>query len=102
MQKTVNDIMHKFYSFKNIWKIIKNILLNFPGIVVTSAFTILLGKIKYITSAYRIWHRKYFRNYSIRFGGYIVWKKWFKNFKSGVFLEKLNEAKLELSKKIKV
>jgi hypothetical protein len=99
IQKIVGDLMYRFYNFSNFWKIVKNILINFPAIVFTSAFTIIVGRVKYITSAFNMWHRKYFRNYMLRFGGYFIVKNWFKNFGKDAFLEKLNIAKTELEEK---
>ncbi|QTA85812.1 B12-binding domain-containing radical SAM protein [Desulfonema magnum] len=96
MQQIVGDLMYRFYHFSNFWKIVKNILINFPMIVFTSAFTIIVGRVRYIISAFNIWHRKYFRNYALRFGGYFIVKNWFKNFRKDPFLKKLNIAKAEL------
>jgi radical SAM superfamily enzyme YgiQ (UPF0313 family) len=100
-QQIVGDLMYRFYNFSNFWKIVKNILINFPVIVFTSAFTIIVGRVKYITSAFNMWHRKYFRNYMLRFGGYFIVKNWFNKFGKGAFLEKLNIAKAELEEKKK-
>lgn len=99
IQKIVGDLMSRFYNFSNFWKILKNILVNFPVIVFFSAFTIVSGRVKYITSAFNLWHRRYFRNYLLRFGGYFIVKNWFKKFKKDKFLVKLNSAKAELDQK---
>lgn len=96
IQQIVGDLMYRFYNFSNFWKILKNILINFPAIVFTSAFTIVVGRVKYITLAFNIWHRRYFRNYMLRFGGYFIVKNWFKTFRKDAFLEKLKIAKTEL------
>ncbi len=98
MQKIVGGLMGKFYNLSNLWKIVKNILINFPVIVCTSAFTIVIGKVEYIKSAFNIWYKKYFRNYSLRFGGYLIAKNWVKNFRKDMFLEKLGTAKEELNR----
>jgi len=96
IQQIVGDMMHSFYNFGNFWKIVKNILVNFPVIVFTSAFTIVIGRVRYIISAFNLWHRKYFRNYALRFGGYFIVKNWFKKFREDAFSEKLDIAKAEL------
>jgi len=97
IQQAVLKIMYNFYNFKNFIKLLRYILVNFPAIVFTSSLTIIFGKVKYITAAFKIWYRKFFRNYSLRFGGYIVAKKWFKNFKAGKFTEKLKQAKIQIN-----
>lgn len=101
LQKAVGELMHRFYSFNNFWRIVKNILINFPVIVCTSAITIVIGKVKYITSAFHLWYKKYFRNYLLRFGGYFIVKNWFKKFRKDSFMEKLTVAKKELNKNIR-
>jgi anaerobic magnesium-protoporphyrin IX monomethyl ester cyclase len=101
LQLTVGKIMQKFYHFQNFWKLVRNILFHFPGIVFTSSLTILLGRVNIIRSAFNTWKRKYFRNYILRFGGHIVAKQWFKNFKKSSFPVKLEEAKMILAAKIK-
>ncbi|MBF0473907.1 MAG: hypothetical protein HQK93_09290, partial [Nitrospirae bacterium] len=78
------------------WKIVNNVLINFPVIVLTSLITIFLGTIKYVTVAFELWHRRYFRNQAFRFGGYFIVKKWVKKFKEDDFLEKIRIAKDEL------
>jgi len=98
IQQAVLKIMYKFYNFKNLLKLLNFILVNFPAIVFTSSLTIIFGKVRYITAAFKIWYRKFFRNYSLRFGGYLVAKKWFKNFKAGNFTEKLKQAKIQIGK----
>jgi len=55
--------------------------------------------VEYITSAFNMWNKKYFRNYALRFGGYFIVKNWFKRFKKDTFLEKLNIAKAALTEK---
>ena len=99
IQQAVHRLMGKFYHFENFWKLVNNILFHFPRIVFFAALTIIFGKIKYVTNAFKLWYRKYFRNYSIRFGGHIVVKNWNKNFKKDTFIDKLQQAKSEVLKK---
>ncbi|HXK57530.1 MAG TPA: hypothetical protein PLZ16_12880, partial [Gammaproteobacteria bacterium] len=96
IQKIVGDLMYRFYTFNNFWKIVKHIFVSFPAIVFPSSITIVAGRVRYIQSAFTIWRRKYFRNYILRFGGYLIVKNWFRNFRKDPFLHKLNRAKKEL------
>ncbi len=96
LQRAVGRIMSNFYNFRNFLKIVKNILFHFPRIVIFSSFTIFIGRVKYITSAFNKWYRKYYRNYLLRFGGYIMLKRWLKDFKKGSYPEKLKMAKDDL------
>lgn len=93
LHKAIKKIMFRFYSFSNLLKIILHIFITFPGFVFPSAVTIILGRIKYILHAFNIWKRKFFRNNIMKLGGYLIIKNWIKNFKSGTFLNKLNEVK---------
>jgi radical SAM superfamily enzyme YgiQ (UPF0313 family) len=99
LQHIVGDLMRRYYNLSNLWKVSKNILIHFPAIVFTSAFTIVIGKVKYINLAFNLWYRKYFRNYALRFSGYFIVKNWFKQFREGAFPEKLHIAKVELAEK---
>ena len=98
LQSAVSKIMGKFYHFKNFLNMAKNILISFPGIVMTSSVTIFAGRVKIITEAFKLWYRKFFRNYLVRFGGHLVFKKWSKNFKKSNFLQKLSEARKQIKK----
>lgn len=91
--------MYRFYNFGNFWKIAKIIFINFPLIVFISTPTIVVGRVRYISSAFNLWNRKYFRNYALRFGGYFIVKNWFKRFRKDTFLVKLDIAKKTLSGK---
>jgi radical SAM superfamily enzyme YgiQ (UPF0313 family) len=99
MQKSVRKILKGFYTIGNLWNIAKNILLHFPVIVATSSLTILIGEVKYISAAFRIWYRRYFRNYLLRFGGYIVLKNWMKKLKKENFIQKLKLAQFYIKNK---
>ena len=96
LQRNVLYLMHTFYNFSNFWKVSKNILIHFPLIMFPISITIAGGRVAYIKAAFRLWYRKYFRNCAVRFGAYFVVRGWFREFKKDRFLEKLNNAKLEL------
>lgn len=98
MQKAVGKIMSRFYHFRNFWKIVQNIMINFPVIVFTAAFTIVTFRVKYIVKAFKHWKKRYFRNYVLRFGGYIIIKSWLKKFNKGDFTEKLQNAREKMLK----
>jgi radical SAM superfamily enzyme YgiQ (UPF0313 family) len=82
MQDAGRKIMGKFYRFKYIFNIGLNILF-FPAIV------FFLHNIK---SGWKKWYRPW-RNDLVRFGGWIVLKKWFFEFRKNKFRQKLKKAK---------
>lgn len=92
----VKKIMSRFYRFRHLGQIILNILFHFPRIVFPAAFSIVTFKAGYIINAFLKWKRLYFRNYLLRFGGYIILKNWIKKFKKDKFLVYLAEAKTQL------
>ncbi|MDD5565787.1 MAG: hypothetical protein PHG31_02705, partial [Candidatus Omnitrophica bacterium] len=85
MQLSVRKIMGRFYQFHHMFKIVLNIC-SFPA---------LLFFLHNIRSGWRKWYRPW-RNDVIRFGGWIIMKKWLRDFKKDNFLEKLKNAKLHL------
>jgi radical SAM superfamily enzyme YgiQ (UPF0313 family) len=95
LQQAVKKIMRGFYRFNHIFKIIANILFHFPRIVFPASFTLLTLRVRYLTAAFRRWRRLYFRNQTLRFGGYLVVKGWIKKFNEGNFLLKLERAKVQ-------
>ena len=102
LQNAVLTLMKKYYNFYNFLRMVNHIVFHFPAIVFSSVFTLALGRVKYIVSAFNIWYKNFFRNYLLRFGGYIVIKSWFKNFKKSFFLKKLESAKLKISDKTQI
>lgn len=99
LQKAMASIMKGFYHFRNFLKLVKNILFVFPGMMFLAIFSLVTGKVRYLTKVFRIWNKIYFRNYKLRFGGYLVIQNWFKHFRKSNFLQKLKEAREELKKK---
>ena len=81
-QLSIRKIMGRFYQFKYMFMIGLNIFF-FPSII------FFLHDIK---AGWRIWYR-YWRNYLIRFGGWIIFRNWTAMFKKDKFLEKLKQAK---------
>lgn len=88
-QFSIRKIMSKFYQFKYMFMIGLNIFF-FPSLV------FFLHDIK---AGWRIWYRSW-RNYLIRFGGWIIFRKWIANFKKDKFSEKLKQAKARKAMRI--
>jgi radical SAM superfamily enzyme YgiQ (UPF0313 family) len=85
MQNAVKKIMGRFYEFKYLFMIGFN-LISFPAIV------FFLHDIKF---GWRSWYRSW-RNYLIRFGGWITIKNWLAKYKRDSFSEKIQDAKKHL------
>ena len=81
LQASTKKVMGRFYRFGHMFNIGVNIL-SFPSI----AF--FLHNIKI---GWRLWYRPW-RNALARFGGWIVMKKWTREFKKSDFLEKIKKA----------
>ena len=96
MQAAVEEIMGEFYSFSHFWKIWKAYLINFPLTVFPRAITLATLRVRYLTAGYRKWHRLYFRNSVLRFGGNIIVRKWKKYFRQSNFLGQLKRAREKL------
>ncbi len=85
MQASAKKIMSKVYQFKAMFMIGFNIF-SFPSML------FFLHNIKY---GWRRWYRPW-RNYLIRFGGWITMKKWNRAFRKNGFSRKLERAKSHL------
>jgi radical SAM superfamily enzyme YgiQ (UPF0313 family) len=85
MQSAIRKIMGRFYRFRSMFAIGLNVL-TFPAIVL-SLFNIKIG--------WRRWYRPW-RNNILRFGGWIMMKRWASDFKRGTFLSKLRRAEQSL------
>ena len=93
LQEAVKNIMSRIYCSWRLGEIIINVLFHFPRMVILSSISILSFRVKYIIRAFLRWKKRYFRNPSVRFGGYIILKNWLKNFKKDKFLKSLNRAR---------
>lgn len=85
MQASAKKIMGKFYQFKYMFMIGLNIF-SFPALIFS------LHNIK---SGWRGWYRSW-RNYLIRFCGWITMQEWKAEFKKNKFPQKLRKAKEHL------
>lgn len=81
MQKAISKITGRFYRFRNMFAVARNVLI-FPAMVF-SLWNIKLG--------WRKWHRVWRINL-IRFGGWIIFRRWISEFKKGTFSDKLGRA----------
>jgi hypothetical protein len=86
MQSAIRKIMGRFYRFRSMFAIGLNVMI-FPSIVF-SLFDIKVG--------WRKWYRPW-RTNLLRFGGWIIVKRWTSDFKKGTFSRKLRQAEQSLS-----
>ncbi len=91
MQSSSRKIMGRFYQFKYVFMIALNIF-SFPALIFF-LHNIRLG--------WRKWYRPW-RNGLIRFGGWVIMKRWISQFKKDTFLERLQKAKERLKVKGKI
>ncbi len=87
MQGAVKKIMGRFYEFKYIFMIVLNVF-SFPAMIFF---------LHNIESGWRRWYRPW-RNYLLRFGGWLTMKEWLSRYKKEGFGEKLQKAKRHLEK----
>jgi radical SAM superfamily enzyme YgiQ (UPF0313 family) len=88
MQDSIRKIMGKFYQFKYMFMLGLHIF-SFPALVFF-LHNIRLG--------WRRWYRPW-RNNLVRFGGWIIMKRWVTQFKKDTFLKRLQKAKEHLKVK---
>ncbi|MBN1871821.1 MAG: B12-binding domain-containing radical SAM protein [Candidatus Omnitrophica bacterium] len=85
MQAASRGIMNGIYQFKNMFFVGLNIL----------AFPYLVFFLHDIKTGWKKWFRPW-RNYVVRFGGWITMKRWASEFKKDDFYQKLQQAKEHL------
>jgi len=85
MQRSVKQIMGRFYQFKYMFLIAVSIF-SFPGLVLF---------LHNFELGWRRWYRTW-RNRLIRFGGWITIRRWTLQFRNADFSQKLQEAKEHL------
>ncbi|MEI8348684.1 MAG: radical SAM protein [Candidatus Omnitrophota bacterium] len=88
MQASTKKIMGKFYHFKYMFMVVLNIF----------SFPYLLFFLHNIEFGWKRWYRDW-RNYLIRFGGWMTIKKWMAAFRKDDFLGKLRQAKEHIKNK---
>jgi radical SAM superfamily enzyme YgiQ (UPF0313 family) len=82
MQASILQIMGRFYRFKYLFKVGLQIL----------SFPMLLFYLHNLRTGWSVWYRMWDRNIK-RFGGWIIVRKWYLEFKKNNFPGKLEEAK---------
>jgi radical SAM superfamily enzyme YgiQ (UPF0313 family) len=85
MQRSAKKIMGRFYQFRYMFFVALSIF-TFPSVIFF---------LHNIRRGWRRWHRSW-RNYLIRFGGWITIRKWTSAFKKDAFSRKLQRAKERL------
>jgi len=88
IQNAAKRIMGRFYQFKYMFLVAANIF-SFPALILF-CHNIQLG--------WKRWYRSW-RNYLLRFGGWITLRKWTSEFRKNNFLQKLQNAREHLSHK---
>jgi len=81
MQASVLKIMGRFYRFKHMFQVGLNVI----------SFPILFFYLYNLHEGWRKWYRKWTNNVT-RFGGWLIMRKWFADFKKDNFSGKLAEA----------
>jgi len=87
LSAALRKIMGRFYRFKSMFGVARNVLI-FPA---------MLAPLWNLNYAWQRWYRAW-RNDLLRFGGWIVLKRWTANFKKGAFTEKLSRAEQQLAR----
>lgn len=85
IQSALRKIMGRFYRFRAMFAVGFNVLA-FPAMIFSR------GNIK---AGWRKWYRAW-RNANLRFGGWIIIRRWLSDFEKGAFSRKLSSAKQRL------
>ncbi len=85
LQIASRKIMGGFYRFRHMFAIFLNIL-SFPGLIFF---------LHDIRQGWKRWYRPW-RNALARFGGWIIMKRWTREFKKSTFIDRLREARKHL------
>jgi radical SAM superfamily enzyme YgiQ (UPF0313 family) len=85
MQSAIHKIMGRFYRFRSMFAVGLNVL----------AFPAIIFSLSNIRIGWRKWYRPW-RNNILRFGGWIIIKRWTSDFKRGTFKGKLTRAEQRL------
>jgi hypothetical protein len=79
--------MGRFYRFRKVFAIARNIIA-FPAMMLT------LWNLRF---GWRKWHRTW-RNDLVRFGGWVVMRRWLASYRKDTFADRLVEAQRQGSK----
>ncbi len=91
MQASMHKIMGRFYQFKRMFHIALNIL----------SFPVLFLYLHNLKKGWRRWYRTWANNLT-RFGGWLLMRRWFAEFKKNNFPGKLAEAQRILAQSLPV
>jgi len=86
MHNSAKKIMGRFYQFKYMFLVVLNIF-SFPALIFF---------FHNVRAGWRRWYRCW-RNYLIRFAGWMTFRKWTTEFKKNNFLQKLQNARRHLT-----
>ncbi|MFH0953563.1 MAG: radical SAM protein [Verrucomicrobiota bacterium] len=86
MQMCTWRIMGRFYRFRHMFAVARSVLV-FPKLIFW---------LHNLQAGWRRWYRMW-RNALVRFGGWIVFRRWTAEFRKGAFADKLNTAKARLA-----
>lgn len=81
MQAAVRHILGRFYQFRQALLVVVSVLI-FPWLVFS---------LHHLRRAWQEWYR-HWRNHRIRFGGWLILRRWTEDLKRGEFLKRLSEA----------
>jgi len=97
LQRSVTQIMGRFYRASHLLKMLVNMVIHFPRMVILASLSIITFRVRYVVQAFLKWKKRYFRNEFVRFGGYLVFKIWLKKFREDKFLSYLRKARVQLA-----
>lgn len=92
LQEAMGSIMSRFYSFNHLFNVMVSLLFHFPRLVFPATLTLFTFKVSQIKQAFHYWRRRYFRNESIRFGGWFIIKNWVKKYDTSDFRQRIKKA----------
>jgi radical SAM superfamily enzyme YgiQ (UPF0313 family) len=91
----VIDIMGRFYSARNIFRLFVSIVFHFPRMFILPLFSLLSFRMKFLSKVFSRWYHDHMRNPVLRFGGSFIVRKWKKHLKVNGFRERLLGARTE-------
>ena len=87
MQASVRKIMGRFYRFRYMFAVVRDVLV-FPSMIFW---------LHNLREGWQRWYRSW-RNDLMRFGGWVILRRWTTEFKKSNFIHKLSRAKSRLSR----
>ncbi|TFG65390.1 MAG: hypothetical protein E4H36_00080 [Spirochaetales bacterium] len=81
LRRAALAIMFSTYNLNSMFRMLLNVFVYFPRVILVSLLSIFTFRIKRIIQAFLDWKKRYIRNPFIRFAGYLILKNWLKDFK---------------------